>query len=127
MPDTRPAVTLNYQIADHGSKFVITPVCYFDTKGNKAKVKLDHESGCLMIKPRTAPKAKDVGPNTTSQIFGGKINLPKKADWSKDPVVRHEGPVGQLLVIDIDKIPSEQTETFVSSYTTPKDMYRPKI
>ena len=41
--------------------------------------------------------------------------------------MRHEGPVGQLLVIDIDKIPSEQTETFVSSYTTPKDMYRPKI
>ena len=30
-----------------------------------------------------------------------------------------------MLVIDIDKIPSEQTTPFVSTYQTPKDMYRP--
>ena len=125
MPETVPAATLNYQIADYGNKFVVTPVCYFDTKGNRAKVKLDHETGRLMIKPRHKPRAKDINPNMGSQIYGGYINLPKKADWSKDPVVRHEGPVGQMLVIDIDKIPSEQTTPFVSTYQTPKDMYRP--
>lgn len=116
MPETTAAATLNYQISDHGDKFVVTPVCYFDTKGNKAKVKLDKETGRLMIKPRSKPRPKDVGPNTTSQIFGGYICLPKKADWSKDPVVRHEGPVGQLLVIDIAKVPEAQTTPFVSQY-----------
>ena len=116
---TIPAATLNYQISDWGDKYVVTPVCYFDTKGNKAKVKLDPETGRLMIKPRSKPREKDMGNGMTSQIAGGYICLPKTADWNQPPVVRHEGPVGQLLVIDVPKIASAKTDAFVSKMPDP--------
>ena len=49
--------TINYTLSDCGDHYTITPRCYFDTKGTKAKVKLDRDTGRLMIKPRVTPKA----------------------------------------------------------------------
>ena len=49
-------------------------------------------------------------PGVTKFIAGGYLFLPKKCDLSKDPTIRHEGPVGQLLVIDMPKLPQFQTE-----------------
>ena len=96
---------MNYTLSDAGDRFVITPRCYFDTKGSKAKVKLDKESGRISVRPKNKPRLgkQDYASNTTNMIFGGTIKLPKKADLDKDPIVRHEGPVGQLLVIEIMK------------------------
>jgi hypothetical protein len=106
------AATINYTVADHGTHFVVSPRCYFDTKGNKAKVKLEKETGKLLIKPRIKPKAPDpqYRATTTQFIGGGFLYLPKKSDLSKDPVIRHEGPKGQLLEIDIQKLPEYQFE-----------------
>lgn len=98
-----PMATINYNVADHGDKYVISPVCYFDTKGNKVKVKLDKETGRLLVKPKIKPKADKLPSTVTQQIYGGFLYLPKKADLTKDPVIRHEGPQGQLLKIDIAK------------------------
>jgi hypothetical protein len=106
--------TINYTLSDHGTHYVISPRCYFDTKGNKAKVKLDAETGKLMIKPRIKAKQPDAQyrATTTQFINGGYLIVPKKCDLSKPPRIRHEGPKGQLLEIDIDKLPEYQTEPF---------------
>ena len=54
-------------------------------------------------KPKIKPKADKLPSTVTQQIYGGFLYLPKKADLTKDPVIRHEGPQGQLLKIDIAK------------------------
>jgi len=38
-------------------------------------------------------------------IFGGIVYLPKKADLSQEITIRHEGPVNQLLIVEIPKLP----------------------
>ena len=43
-------------------------------------------------------------------IGGGYLYVSKKCDLTKDPIIRHEGPVGQLLKIDVMKLPQYQTE-----------------
>ena len=106
--------TINYTLSDCGTHYTITPRCYFDSKGSRAKVKLDKETGRLSIKPTKPVTEKDLRPPgkamATKFIGGGYLFLPKKCDLSKDPVVRHEGPVGQLLVIDMPKLPEYCTE-----------------
>ena len=87
------------------------PRCYFDTKGHRAKVKLDKETGRLSIQPSRPVLQKDLDLSTVSKMVGGGyLFLPKKCDLSKEPTVRHEGPQGQLLVIDMPKLPEHCTE-----------------
>ena len=111
--------TINYTLSDCGDHYTITPRCYFETKGSKAAVKLDKETGRLLIKPRATPKAvKENERACTSQmIFGGALYVPKKCDLTRDPVVRHEGPVGQMLVIDVYKKPEFCTTPKYVEYT----------
>jgi hypothetical protein len=97
--------TINYQVSDCGTHYTVTPMCYFDTRGSKAKVTLDRETGRLSITPKRPPRDKDVAPETTSMVYGGHLFLPKKADLSKDPTLRHEGNKGNMLLIDIAKLP----------------------
>ena len=102
--------TINYTLSDCGDHYTITPRCYFDTKGSRAKVKLDPATGRLAVKPSKPVSEKQIGPGVTKFIGGGYLFLPKKCDLSKEPIVRHEGPVGQLLVIDMPKLPEYCTE-----------------
>ena len=103
--------TINYTLSDCGDHYTITPRCYFDTKGTRAKVKLDRDTGRLSIKPSKPVSEATLGkPGVTKFIGGGYLFLPKKCDLSKDPMVRHEGPVGQLLVIDFPKLAQFCTE-----------------
>lgn len=102
--------TINYTLSDCGDHYTITPRCYFDTKGSRAKVKVDAETGRMSIKPSKPVSTKDMKPGVTKFIGGGYLFLPKKCDLSKQPTVRHEGPVGQLLVIDFPKLPQYCTE-----------------
>ena len=98
--------TINYTLSDCGDHYTITPRCYFETKGSRAKVKCDKATGRLSIKPARPVADKELNkPGVTKFINGGYLYLPKKCDISKDPIVRHEGPVGQLLVIDFPKLP----------------------
>ena len=106
--------TINYTLSDCGTHYTITPRCYFDTKGHRAKVKLDKETGRLSIKPSRPVLEKDLDLSTVSKMVGGGyLFLPKKCDLSKEPTVRHEGPQGQLLVIDMPKLPEHCTEAKV--------------
>tara|TARA_B100000405_G_C16454788_1_gene326762 strand:- start:135 stop:512 length:378 start_codon:yes stop_codon:yes gene_type:complete len=102
--------TINYTLSDCGTHYTITPRCYFDTKGSRAKVKVDAESGRMSVKPSRPVADKDMKPGVTKFIAGGYLYLPKKCDLSKDPTIRHVGPVGQLLVIDMPKLPEYMTE-----------------
>jgi len=108
--------TINYTISDCGMYYTVSPRCYFDTKMKHGKemvtVKIDPETGRIMIKPKKPPKkAKDNERSGTTQfIFGGVLYLPKKCDWNSEPIIRHEGPVGQLLLIDVMKKPEFQSE-----------------
>ena len=43
-------------------------------------------------------------------IGGGYLYVPKKVDLTQDPIIRHEGPVGQLLKVDLMKLPQYKTE-----------------
>ena len=54
---------------------------------------------------------------TSQMIFGGALYVPKKCDLTRDPVVRHEGPVGQMLVIDVYKKPEFCTTPKYVEYT----------
>ena len=79
-------------------------------RNSRAKVKVDAETGRMSIKPSKPVSTKDMKPGVTKFIGGGYLFLPKKCDLSKQPTVRHEGPVGQLLVIDFPKLPQYCTE-----------------
>lgn len=83
--------TINYTLSDCGDHYTITPRCYFDTKGSRAKVKLDAETGRMSIKPSKPVSTKDMKPGVTKFIGGGYLFLPKKCDVSKAPIIRHEG------------------------------------
>ena len=111
--------TINYTLSDCGDHYTITPRCYFDTKGTKAKVKLDRDTGRLMIKPRVTPKAvkENERCGVSQMVFGGALVVPKKCDLTRDPVVRHEGPAGQVLVIDVYKKPEFCSEPKHVAYT----------
>ena len=110
--------TINYTLSDCGTHYTITPRCYFDTKGHRAKVKLDKETGRLSIKPSRPVLEKDLDLSTVSKMVGcGYLFLPKKCDLSKEPTVRHEGPQGQLLVIDMPKLPEHCTEAKPLKYS----------
>ena len=39
--------TINYTLSDCGDHYTITPRCYFETKGSRAKVKVDKDTGRL--------------------------------------------------------------------------------
>ena len=103
-----PMATINYNIADHGTHYVVKPACYFPTEGNKARVKLEKDengtaTGKLIIKPKLKPRLDKMNPDITKQVLGGYLFLPKKADLSRDIAIRHEGPQGQMLAIDVPK------------------------
>ncbi len=111
--------TINYTMSDCGDHYTITPRCYFDTKGTKAVVKLNKDTGKLLIKPRAKPRNIKEGERagTSQMLFGGALYVPKKCDLTRDPVVRHEGPVGQMLVIDMYKKPEFCTDPKHVFYT----------
>ena len=53
----------------------------------------------------------------TKFIAGGYLYLPKKCDPNATPTIRHVGNNGQLLVIDMPKLPEFQTEAkFIESW-----------
>ena len=95
--------TINYTLSDCGTHYTITPRCYFDTRGAKAKVKVDPETGRMSIKPSRDVKITSMKPGVTKFIGGGYLFLPKKCDPEQDPTIRHVGNKGQLLVIDMPK------------------------
>ena len=99
--------TMNYTLSDFGDHYVITPRTYFDCKPGKARVALNREKGCVAIAPKLKPKIpKDqYGCNTTKQILGGIIYLPKKADLSKEIEIDYEGPAKQVMLIKVYKVP----------------------
>jgi hypothetical protein len=108
--------TINYTLSDCGTHYTITPRCYFDTKGKKAKVKVNSEDGRMSIRPARMPKTELDKYGVTKFIAGGYLFLPKKCDLTKEPTIRHVGPVGQLLVIDFPKKPEFQTQAkFIES------------
>jgi len=110
------AATINYTISDCGTHYTVSPRCYFETKLKHGKemvaIKLDPETGKLMIKPKKPPKKpkENERAGTSQMIYGGHLFLPKKCDFAAQPIIRHEGPVGQLLQIDVPKLPEFQTE-----------------
>ena len=78
--------TINYTLSDCGTHYTITPRCYFDTKGHRAKVKLEKETGRLSIKPSRPVLEKDLDLSTVSKMVGGGyLFLPKKCDLSRSP------------------------------------------
>lgn len=99
--------TMNYTLSDFGDHYVITPRTYFDCKPGKARVALNREKGCVAIAPKLKPKIpKDqYACNTTKQILGGIIYLPKKADLSKEIEIDYEGPAKQVMLIKVRKVP----------------------
>ena len=101
-----PESTINYTLQDAGDRFVITPRCYFDCKPGKTRVKLNTEIGAISIAPKKKPKLtkNDLPCNTSKMIHGGIVYLPKKADLTKDITIRHEGPVNQVLIVEIPKL-----------------------
>ena len=102
--------TINYTCSDCGDHYVITPRCYFDTRGSKVKVKVNPETGCMSVKPARPVAEKDLKPGVTKFIAGGYLFLPKKCDPTATPTIRHEGYNKQLLVIDMPKLPEFCTE-----------------
>jgi len=95
--------TINYSMQDLGDRYSFTPSTPFRTSGSNAVVTLDSETRRLMIRPKRRPN-QSLQPGQTRQIFGGYIVLPKKADANADPVVCHEGPVGQCLRVEVAKL-----------------------
>ena len=44
-----PAATIGYGLSETADRLSYTPICMFDTKGSKAKIDLDKETGCAFI------------------------------------------------------------------------------
>jgi hypothetical protein len=100
---------IDYTVQDFGDKYVITPYVYFDTKGNKAKVTLDSETGILTIQPKQRLRPVKPGEARDRKALGGFLVVPKKVDLTKEPTVRHQtlsgGQSTNTLNIDLAKLP----------------------
>eukprot|EP00322_Chrysochromulina_rotalis_P004323 CAMPEP_0115850990 /NCGR_PEP_ID=MMETSP0287-20121206/12248_1 /TAXON_ID=412157 /ORGANISM="Chrysochromulina rotalis, Strain UIO044" /LENGTH=104 /DNA_ID=CAMNT_0003305003 /DNA_START=131 /DNA_END=445 /DNA_ORIENTATION=+ len=103
---------MNYTLSEFGDHIVITPRCYFDAKPGKTTVKLNRERGCVAIEPKRKPKMgkQDYACNTSKMIYGGVIYLPKKCDLSQEIEIDHEGPVKQVLLLRVKKLPEFCTD-----------------
>jgi len=103
--------TINYTLSDCGTHYTITPRCYFDTRGKKAKVKVDPATGRMSVRPARPPEKDYLNKyGVTKFIGGGYFCLPKKCDVNATPTIRHVGNNGQLLVIDMPKLAEFHTK-----------------